>query len=327
MSIRMTRGVVGSAVAGSVVAGTVLASVALGSGPAQAFSAPVTESEVAVHFDLKGGQSPENVVLDRNGSVDVTFAGARQVARIHESGRVSVLATLPAPKDKSAKTPLLGFPLATGLVRDGKTFYVAYATGTTAETGIWKFTEGDQPHKIADLPAASLPNGMVMDRVSGNLYVTDSALGAVYSISAKTGDVSTFSRDEALASSGFFGVNGAKIRDQHLYVSNLDKGTVLRSPLHGAKAGTWQRAAAGLEGIDDFAFTGKGNQFVATLNPTNEVVLVSGDGKKKTTVLIAEDGLSNPTAAAVRGTTVYVPSAAYSTQKDPNLLVATLGKN
>ena len=31
----------------------------------------------------------------------------------------------------AAKTPALGFPLATGPVQDGRTFYVAYATGST----------------------------------------------------------------------------------------------------------------------------------------------------------------------------------------------------
>jgi hypothetical protein len=36
------------------------------------------------------------------------------------------------------------------------------------------------------------------------------------------------------------------------------------------------------------------------------------------------DGLQGPTSIALRGNTVYVPSAAYLTAKDPNLLVAHL---
>lgn len=249
---------------------------------------------------------PENVVLDRNGSVDVTLAGARQVARITANGKVHVLATLPAPTNTKAKTPLLGFPLATGLVRNGKTFYVAYATGTQAETGIWKFTEGSEPVKLADLPAKGLPNGMAMDRKTGTLYVTDSAKGVVYSVET-TGARRTrvFSSDQALAPADSFGVNGVKIRDRHLYVSNLDRGTVLRAPLSGP--GTFEVVATGLKGIDDFAFTGKGRQFIAGLVTENKVVLVSGTGAKKT-VLTRTDGLSNPTSVAVRGTTVYVPA-------------------
>ncbi|GLY31427.1 hypothetical protein [Kineosporia sp. NBRC 101731] len=309
------------------IAGTVLAAAVLGSGAigAQAASAPISKASVQVHFDLSGGQMPENVVLDRNGSVDVTFAGSRQVARIDSQGVTHVLATLPAPKDTEAKTPVLGFPLATGLVRDGDTFYVAYATGTKAENGIWKFTEGQAPHKMADLPASGLPNGLTMNRATGVLYVTDSVGGAVYSVTP-AGEVKVFGQGEELAATGLLGVNGAKIRGQRLYVTNLDQGTVLSSPLTGAGAGTFTTVATGLTGIDDFAFTGRGNQFLATINPSNEVVLVSGKGTKKT-VLTKDDGLSNPTSVAVRGTTVYVPSAAYTTQKDPNLLVAHLARH
>jgi hypothetical protein len=42
-------------------------------------------------------------------------------------------------------------------------------------------------------------------------------------------------------------------------------------------------------------------------------------------VLISTDGLSNPTSIAVRGSTVYVASAAYITHADPNLLLAKVG--
>ena len=43
--------------------------------------------------------------------------------------------------------------------------------------------------------------------------------------------------------------------------------------------------------------------------------------------LTAQDGLSNPTSVAVRRGTVYVPSAAYLTMKDPNLLLAHLARS
>lgn len=121
-------------------------------------------------------------------------------------------------------------------------------------------------------------------------------------------------------------MNGAKVRDGRLYVSNLDQGTVLSTPLSGSRAGTFETIATGLKGIDDFAFTGQGRQFIAGLVTENKVVLVNGNGTKKT-VLTEVDGLSNPSAVAVRGTTVYVTSAAYTTQKDPNLLTAQLIKN
>ena len=74
--------------------------------------------------------------------------------------------------------------------------------------------------------------------------------------------------------------------------------------------------------IDDFAFTGRGDTLLAARD-NNEVDLVRPDGTH-TAVLTAADGLQTPTSVAVHGNTVYVPSAAYLTNEDPNLLVAHL---
>ncbi|WP_328939161.1 hypothetical protein OG288_36675 [Streptomyces tauricus] len=321
MRTRLHRIIVGASVA-SALLGT------LTMGMADAATPPGGKSSV-LHLDLQAGQMPENIVLDRHGSVVVTFAGARQVARITAAGRTEVLATLPAPADATAKTPLLGFPLTTGLARQGHTFYVLYATGTEAETGVWSFTEGREPQKFADLPADGLPNGLVMDPATGTLYVTESAKGAVYTVPTRgpaAGRATLFSDSEALAPAGFFGVNGAKIRNGDLYVSNTDKGTVSRTPLRGPRAGTFTTFADGLTGIDDFEFTGRGDEFLASLVTENTVVLADGTGARRV-VLTQADGLSNPTSVAIRGTEVYVPSAAYTTQSDPNLLMAHLTRH
>jgi len=76
-------------------------------------------------------------------------------------------------------------------------------------------------------------------------------------------------------------------------------------------------------GIDDFDFTGQGDTLLAALNQQNTVELVE-PGRGHHTVLTAADDLQGPTDVAVRGRTVYVPSAACNTQHDPNLLTARL---
>ena len=68
---------------------------------------------------------------------------------------------------------------------------------------------------------------------------------------------------------------------------------------------------------------GPGDTLLAALNGANQVAIVYPNGTHHT-VLTTADGLSNPTSVAVRGSRVYVPSAAFSTQKDPNLLLARL---
>lgn len=296
--------------------------------PANALPAhgPLTDVRIATHFDLTAGQMPENISLLPDGSAAVTFAASHQVARITPRGETRILATLPEPADGGVNTPVLHFPLATGIVhtQDG-TVYVLYATGTADLTGLWRVRPGQDPQRIAALPADGLPNGLALDRHGKQFYITDSVLGTVWTVPTTGGTPTAWSTAPELASTGFLGANGAKVRGGALWVTNLDRGTLLRIPIrHGNRAGTPQVRAEGMVGIDDFAFTGHGGDILAAVNGPNTVVRIRADGTS-TTVLDATDGLQNPTSVALRGNEVYVLSAAYTTEKDPNLLRAHLG--
>jgi hypothetical protein len=106
-------------------------------------------------------------------------------------------------------------------------------------------------------------------------------------------------------------------------VTNTDRGTLLRIPIGpGGAAGPIQTIATGLTGIDDLAFADD-DTILAALNTVSELALIRLDGTSSI-VLTSADGLSNPTSVAVAGHTVYVPSAAYITRNDPNLLLAHL---
>jgi hypothetical protein len=292
-------------------------------GASPASAQPVGSARIVAHFDLAAGQQAENIVAAPDGAVDVTFAAARQVARVSKSGQVKILATLPAPPAR-AKAPVLGFPLTTGLERLGDDRYVLYATGDAGTTGLWRIRTNRVPTRLAALPASGLPNGLAFDAAGKTLFVADSVRGVIDRVSVDSGRVTTWATGAKLVSGGFLGVNGVRVHGNALYATNLDQGTLLRIPFRSdGSAGRIRTAATGLNGIDDFAFVPGTDRVLAAIDPTNDLVEIDANGSHRT-VLTRSDGLSNPTAVLVRGQTAFITSAAYVTQQDPNLLTINL---
>ncbi|MEU5041680.1 SMP-30/gluconolactonase/LRE family protein [Streptomyces griseorubiginosus] len=291
---------------------------------ATAATEPLSHPRVTAHFSLAAEQQPENITVDRTGSAYLTFSFARQIVRVSPDGHKQVLATFPAPA--KAGTPNLGKAFVGGIARaDDGTLYVTYATGTADLTGVWAVRPGGRPHRIAALRADGLPNGLALDQHTHLLYVTDSVHGVIHRLSTHGGKVSVWARGTALEPSTFAGANGLKLHAGAVWATNLDKGTVLRIPVTArGTAGRIEVRATGMPSIDDFAFTGHGDTLLAARDD-NQVDLVRPDGTH-TAVLTAADGLQTPTSVAVQGGKVYVPSAAYLTDEDPNLLVARLDR-
>ncbi|MBO1331819.1 hypothetical protein [Streptomyces sp. VRA16 Mangrove soil] len=291
--------------------------------PAAATGARSTpDVRFVAHLDIADGRRPENITLEPGNSAVVTFAYSRRIARITPDGRVHILATLPEPPAGSV-TPTLRSPFLGGIVRDHDgTLYFLYATGSSDLTGVWRLRPGGSPQRIAALPADGLPNGLALDAHEHLLYAADSVRGTLWRVPTHGGPVTPWATGPELAPAGFLGANGVKVHNGDVWVTNLDKGTVLRIPVtRHAAAGPVETRATGLVDIDDFAFTGHGDTLLAAINADNEVALVGPDGGH-TTVLTAADGLQNPTSVAVRGTTAYIASGAYFTDTDPNLLSA-----
>lgn len=296
---------------------------ALSAATASAATAPLSGARIALHFDLAQGQTPENAVQAPGGVLDVTFSKARQVAEIFPNGSIKVLATMPAPADGGVHTPALGFALTGGIVRtsDG-TLYFTYGTGTADLTGVYRLRPGGTPQRIAALPANGLPNGLAIDPRERGLYITDSVLGTIWRVPVSGGTATAWDASSTLAATSFLGANGIKVRDGQVWATNLDKGTVVRIPiLRDGSAGPVYTVATGLDGIDDFIFTGHGDQILAAMVVPSEVALIQPDGSHSI-VLTSADGLENATSLILGDRTVYVFSAAYLTEKDPNMVEA-----
>ena len=289
--------------------------------PALAASSPVTDARIVAHFDLAALQQPENITLEPDGNADVTFAYAHQVARVTPQGKVTILATLPAAAS--------GTTAVAGIVRapDG-TLYVNYVDVGGTAAGIWRIGPDGTAEPVAALPTAGFLNGLAFAPGDGAVFATDSFLGVVWKVWPRTGKAEIWASGAELqaGTGGGFGANGLKVHDGSVWVSNTSLGTLLRIPIRpDGTAGPAAVIASGLPSIDDFAFTGPGDTLLAVQNQLNQADLIAPNGTARI-VLTAADGLSTPSAVAVRGSTVYVTSAAYYSEVDPNLLMAHLDR-
>ncbi|WUV12417.1 hypothetical protein OG738_19825 [Amycolatopsis sp. NBC_01488] len=277
---------------------------------------PAEAASRIIPLDAASGQQPENIALEPDGSADLTFAYTGEIGLVTPDGQVRIVARIPVPDDGDVpvvhKRLFLG-----GIVRaPGGDLYVAVSTGTAA-TGLYRVRPGGTPVQVAALPPAGFQNGVARDPATGDLFVADSFGATVWRVSR--GRVTAFATGELLAPVSGFGANGIKVHDGAVWVSNLDRGTLVRFPLTG---GPGRVAVTGLGPVDDFAF--HGGTVVAAINQENRVVAVDHDGAR--TILSTSDGLANPTAVAVRGDRLYVTDGAYF-GGSPNLLQATLTAN
>jgi hypothetical protein len=303
-------------------------------GPADVLDPPtkVTASNprILVHYDLASGETPENVAELPNGDFVVTLALARQLVHITPEGDQQVLATLPAPPDGGAEVPITHKALTTGVLRiANSTIYVGYASGDDDLTGIWRIAPDRQHERVIALPGDSFPNGMSIDERSGALFIADSVRGAIWKASLADGTADIWTSGDELKplelSGPGFGVNGLKARDDAVYVSITGQKTLLRYPIEsGGEAGAPHTVMSG-HPLDDFIFMGDSDVILAASNVDSELAVIRADGSYQA-LLTSGDGLQNASSVLAQSGKVYVLSAAYVTQKDPNILVADLDR-
>ena len=301
-----------------------LVALGLGGGPAAAVTPTVSNPAILVHYNLAAGEQPENVLVEPDGNLIVSLSKAHEVERVTPSGQRQLVATLPLPPDGGVNPPVLGFVLATGLVRpaDG-TLYVGYAAGDDNYTGIWRIPPGGQPQRIVPMSAASFPNGLALDPATGLLYIADSTQATIWRVPLSGGTPTAWAQGSLLDRSQRLGANGLKIHNGAVWTSDSDQNTLLRIPMgdRGA-AGPIEVKATGLTFLDDFVFVGNTDTVIGALNLGDQVVLIQPDGSHSV-LLTASDGIEGPTSVAISNGKLYVMSAAFVLQ-DPNILVADI---
>ena len=315
-----------SAVAALVVPAAAVAAVAIaGAAPASASAASrpvVTGVHTVASFDYATGQQPESVTVNPDRSLTVSMLGfftgsPGELLHVSPSGQQTVLVTGNAGEAIS------------GNVRghDGSIYY-NMISADPARSGIWRIPPGGAPERIAATPGAFL-NGLTIDPVTQTLYSCDSQTGTIWSVPASGGTATQWLTSPTLAPAqsgpGHIGANGVEFHQGAVWVSNTDKGTLLRIPVTPAGApGPVQVAASGLPSIDDFKFLSARSGIVfAALNGQDEVAVVYPDGRSRV-ALTAADGLAFPSDTYISGNRLYIADSGRLAPHDSKLQEARI---
>ncbi|MGW2521559.1 SMP-30/gluconolactonase/LRE family protein [Streptomyces sp. NPDC001617] len=308
-------------------------SASAGTGPSYRGSV-VTDVTTVATFDYAGGEIPENITANPDGSVTLSMLGSCAVCqrthgpelmRISASGQRTVLATGQVGEAISGN--------ARG--SDGTVYYALWAPGNAARNGVYKLLADGSSQRVAALPADSGPNGLAVDSAGRTLYIADSLKGIIWSVPVSGGSVTPWLTDDALAPVPTealpIGANGLRFHNGALWVSNFNKGTLLRVPITGTgTAGPIRQVTGGLPNIDDLSFLTPWSDVVfaaqngsSSQNGPDRVVVVYPNGTYKP-VLTSADGLASPSATAVRGDRLYITDGGVPEPHDPKLQTARI---
>ncbi|MER6161430.1 SMP-30/gluconolactonase/LRE family protein [Streptomyces sp. NPDC001868] len=293
----------------------------------------VTDVRTAASFDYAVGEIPENITVNPNGSVTLSLLGScavcerthgPQLMRISPSGERTVLATGQVGEAISGNTR----------GSDGTVYYSVWAPGNAARNGVYKLLPDGTPERMA-LPADSGPNGLAIDPAGRTLYIADSLKGVIWSVPVSGGSATPWLTDAALAPVPTealpIGANGLRFHNGALWVSNFNKGTLLRVPVTATgTAGPIRVVASGLPNIDDLSFLTPHADVVfaaqngsSSQNGPDRVVVIYPNGTYKP-VLTSADGLASPSATAVRGNRLYITNGGVPEPHDPKLQTARI---
>jgi hypothetical protein len=190
---------------------------------------------VVVAFDESKGQNPEGLAIGRNGTLFVSVSPLGDVWRIPPGS------TQPQPfAHVNGITPGSDFGLLGLAVDVFGNVYGAVQSANPDANGVWRFDRiTGAATRLPGTVAIGLPNGLAFDKQM-NLYVTDSARGAIWRI-PWGGTASIWLQATALTGDGSLGLNlganGIAIQRGVLTVTNTERRTVLQIPKVGGQPG------------------------------------------------------------------------------------------
>ena len=266
-------------------------------------------AELLMSFDEQAGEAPEGVTVDRTGNIFVSIAPLGQLWKIAPG------ATTPEPFGAIAGIdPSAGDLGLLGLTVDAQgNVYGGVQSSNPAANGVWVFDrKTGEAVRVEGSEAIALANDVAFDK-RGNLYITDSILGAIWRL-PKHGLLEPWlTGDESLAGTGVLGLgapigaNGIEFRQGILYVANTEKGMIVAVPVGNDGLSGVTRVLAAFPEIevapgvlfptapDGLALDVFGNVYVAQIN-LSTVARVTPNGN--VSVVFSGDPLDWPSSLA-----------------------------
>jgi sugar lactone lactonase YvrE len=257
----------------------------------------IAEAQATVHvvvsFDESKGENPEGIAIDRTGDIFVS------VSPLGDLWRIPAGSDQPEPFGHvDGIVPGRDFGLLGLAVDVFGNVYGAVQSATPSANGVWRFDHatGDAT-RLPGTAGIGIANGLAFDKQM-NLYVTDSARGAIWRI-PWGGTAAIWLQATALTGDGSLGLNlganGIALQRGVFTVTNTERRIVLRIPKIGGQPGaisvlTTLPTGDNPDGVTMDVF---GNAYVA-FNLANAIGKVSPSGSM--TVVASGDPLDFPSS-------------------------------
>ena len=295
---------------------------------AMAMPAIAAPGTVIATFDPNKGELPEGLAIGKTGTIFVSFPFTGELRTVSLDGSSHHFATLPTGG---------GFgPLGLAVDAPGNV-YAGVRTTDPATQGVYRVTPDGTATRLPGSEAIAFANGLAFDQ-RGNLYVTDTILGAVWRI-PRGGSAELWIQDDALegdGSAGFgfpLGANGIAVRHNQVLVTVTEKASVVRIPIErDGSAGPLSvlAQAPALGGADGIALDVHGTIWVPVIAQST-IVRVAPDGSSIDTFATEDDGLNWASSIAfgtgrgARKTLYAVNFGIGSSAPTPNVLAFDAG--
>ncbi len=257
-------------------------------------------AEIIRSFDPSAGEFPEDVAPDRFGNLYVSITSDRgEIRRLDGQGGASTFFELdPAP--------LGSFGILALTTDHYGHVYAAVASFHPATHGVWRIDSDGEGFRIPGTEEILMPNDLDFDR-RGNLYVTDTIMGAVWRIEPSRPDgrpVELWIQDPALNPEVDLGANGIAIDDREVFVAVTEGASVVRVEIESdGSAGTPEIFAQhpDLLAVDGLDIDHRGRLYGAIVGLHGEgfgrIMRIFPDAAPEP-ILGPEDGLQFPTNLA-----------------------------